>query len=309
MNSADFSFELGLFPCPTDDISGSTISEFVHKQWVAEVQFLGVVEHPNLVKFIGYCTVDGERGIQRLLILRGAAQGLSYLHEEFEAQVIYRAFKSSNVLLDEDFKPKLSDFGLARGRPTGGHSHVSTVVVRNYGYAAPDYIQTGHLTTESDVWCFRVVLYEVLTGRQSLERNRPISEQTLLHWVKQFPADSKKFGLIMDPRLDNRYSLSAARKIAKLADSCLLKSAKDRPKMSLVLESLKQIIEVSDRESHSNSRFECVEDDPADASKNLNQMAPPESTKRRLTQLAKLGEHGGRISRRGFLIMHRTKVP
>ncbi|KAL0346524.1 UNVERIFIED_CONTAM: putative serine/threonine-protein kinase PBL19 [Sesamum calycinum] len=128
-----------------------------HKQWVAEVQFLGVVEHPNLVKLIGYCAVDGERGIQRLLvyeymtnksledhlfnkaypalswdcrlqIVLGAAQGLAYLHEELEIQVIYRDFKSSNVLLDDDFKPKLSDFGLAREGPTAGHTHVSTAV-------------------------------------------------------------------------------------------------------------------------------------------------------------------------------------
>ncbi|EYU42325.1 hypothetical protein MIMGU_mgv1a012689mg [Erythranthe guttata] len=128
-----------------------------HKQWVAEVQFLGVVEHPNLVKLIGYCAVDGERGIQRLLvyeymqnksledhlfnraypallwdsrlnIIIGAAQGLAYLHEELEIQVIYRDFKSSNVLLDNNFEAKLSDFGLAREGPTAGHTHVSTAV-------------------------------------------------------------------------------------------------------------------------------------------------------------------------------------
>ncbi|PRQ60943.1 putative transferase, protein kinase RLK-Pelle-RLCK-VIIa-2 family [Rosa chinensis] len=102
-----------------------------HKEWLAEVQFLGVVNHPNLVKLLGYCSVDGERGIQRLLgfepsswitrlqIMLGAAQGLAYLHEGLEVQVIYRDFKSSNVLLDEDFKPKLSDFGLAREGPKG----------------------------------------------------------------------------------------------------------------------------------------------------------------------------------------------
>ncbi|PRQ57084.1 putative transferase, protein kinase RLK-Pelle-RLCK-VIIa-2 family [Rosa chinensis] len=162
-----------------------------HKQWVAEVQFLSVVEHPNLVKLIGYCAVDGERGIQRLLvyeympnrsledhlfnrtypsipwetrlqIILGAAQGLAYLHEGLEVQVIYRDFKCSNVLLDENFKPKLSDFGLAREGPTLGHTHVSTAVVGTFGYAAPDYIETGHLTTKSDVWSFGVVLYEFL---------------------------------------------------------------------------------------------------------------------------------------------------
>ncbi|OAY79475.1 putative receptor-like protein kinase [Ananas comosus] len=164
-----------------------------HRQWLAEVQFLGVVEHPNLVKLIGYCAVDGERGAQRLLVYEfmpnktlddhlfnkaypplpwnarlqvvlGAAEGLSYLHEGLEVQVIYRDFKASNVLLDEEFRPKLSDFGLAREGPSAGNTHVSTAVMGTYGYAAPDYVETGHLTVKSDVFSFGVVLYEILTG-------------------------------------------------------------------------------------------------------------------------------------------------
>ncbi|KAL7238427.1 hypothetical protein ACSBR2_004514 [Camellia fascicularis] len=308
-----------------------------HKQWVAEVQFLGIVEHPNLVKLIGYCAVDGERGIQRLLvyefmpnksledhlfnrafsalpwktrlqIVLGAAQGLTYLHEELEVQVIYRDFKSSNVLLDEAFNPKLSDFGLAREGPTAGHTHVSTAVVGTYGYAAPDYVQTGHLTTKSDVWSFGVVLYEILTGRRSFERNLPKMEQRLLDWVKQFPADSKKFSMIMDPRLERQYSLNAARKIAKLADQCLLKNAKERPLMSWVVESLKQIIQVSD-ENPSDKSFECNEDDSVELDEKTNRMGPSESAIRRMAHLAKLNEHVGGVSRRKYMFMQRAKVP
>ncbi|KAI8023452.1 putative serine/threonine-protein kinase PBL19 [Camellia lanceoleosa] len=308
-----------------------------HKQWVAEVQFLGIVEHPNLVKLIGYCAVDGERGIQRLLvyefmpnksledhlfnrafsalpwktrlqIVLGAAQGLTYLHEELEVQVIYRDFKSSNVLLDEAFNPKLSDFGLAREGPTAGHTHVSTAVVGTYGYAAPDYVQTGHLTTKSDVWSFGVVLYEILTGRRSFERNLPKMEQRLLDWVKQFPADSKKFSMIMDPRLERQYSLNAARKIAKLADQCLLKNAKDRPLMSQVVESLKQVIQVSD-ENPSDKSFECNEDDSVELDEKTNRMGPSESAIRRMAHLAKLNEHVGGVSRRKYMFMQRARVP
>ncbi|KAH7850420.1 hypothetical protein Vadar_032625 [Vaccinium darrowii] len=311
-----------------------------HKQWVAEVHFLGVVEHPNLVKLIGYCAIDGERGIQRLLvyefmpnksledhlfnmafpalswerrvqIVLGAAQGLAYLHEEIEVQVIYRDFKASNVLLDENFKPKLSDFGLAREGPTAGHSHVSTAVVGTYGYAAPDYIQTGHLTTKSDVWSFGVVLYEILTGRRSLERNRPKTEQKLLEWVKQFPTDSRKFSMIMDPRLENRYSLSGARKIAKLAERCLVKNAKDRPMMSQVVESLKQIIQVFDEESLSPEKgLECNEDDDSvNLGKKPEELEPAESSKRRMAHLVKLSAHVGGISTRKLTVLQRAKVP
>ncbi|KZV45092.1 Kinase superfamily protein isoform 1 [Dorcoceras hygrometricum] len=305
-----------------------------HKQWVAEVQFLGVVDHPNLVKLIGYCAVDGERGIQRLLvyeympnksledhlfsrtypslswdqrmqIVLGAAQGLAYLHEELEIQVIYRDFKASNVLLDGDFKPKLSDFGLAREGPTAGRTHVSTAVVGTHGYAAPDYIQTGHLTTKSDVWSFGVVLYEILTGRRSLERGRPKSEQKLLEWVKQHPADSRKFSMIMDPSLENQYSPTAARSIAKLADTCLVKNAKDRPKMSAVVENLKQILQISVDGSPPVQYLESetVEDKP-----DKEGMGASESAKRRLNHLAKLTEYVGGGGGGRFMMMQRSKI-
>ncbi|GMJ12444.1 PBS1-like 19 [Hibiscus trionum] len=250
-----------------------------HKEWLAEIQFLGVVSHPNLVKLLGYCSVDGERGIQRLLvyefmpnrslenhlfnttstlpwrtrleIMLGAAQGLAYLHQGLEVKVIYRDFKSSNVLLDENFRPKLSDFGLAREGPTGDRTHVSTAVVGTYGYAAPEYVETGHLTIQSDIWTFGVVLYEILTGRRTIERNRPTSEQKLLDWVKQFPPDSRRFSMIIDPRVRGNYSLSAAQKVGKLANSCLNKNAKERPTMSQVVESLKQVIQESEEASSS----------------------------------------------------------
>ncbi|KAJ1290574.1 hypothetical protein BS78_02G254400 [Paspalum vaginatum] len=242
-----------------------------HKQWLAEVQFLGVLEHPNLVKLLGYCAVDSERGAQRLLVyefmpnksledhlfrranpplswnrrlqvILGAAEGLAYLHEGVEIQVIYRDFKTSNILLDKDFRAKLSDFGLAREGPTGANTHVSTAVVGTHGYAAPEYMDTGHLTAKSDVWSFGVVLYEILTGRRSLDRNRPAGEQKLLEWVVQFPPDSRNFRMIMDPRFRGEYSVKAAREIAKLADRCLLKNAKERPNMSEVVEVLRRAV-------------------------------------------------------------------
>ncbi|KAK3134568.1 hypothetical protein QOZ80_6AG0550820 [Eleusine coracana subsp. coracana] len=245
-----------------------------HKQWLAEVQFLGVLEHPNLVKLIGYCAVDSEASNDRLLvyefmpnktlddhlfnrahpplpwrtrlqIMIGAARGLDYLHEGVaEVQVIYRDFKASNILLDSEFKPKLSDFGLAREGPTEGKTHVSTAVVGTHGYAAPDYIETGHLTVKSDVWSFGVVLYEILTGRRSLDRNRPPEEQKLLGWVRRHPPDGQSFRTIMDPRLGGRYPPAAAREVARLADRCLVKNPKERPAMRDVVDDLERVLQM-----------------------------------------------------------------
>lgn len=157
------------------------------------------------------------------------------------------------------------------------------------------------------MWSFGVVLYEILTGRRSLERNRPKSEHKLLEWVKRYPADSRKFGMIMDPRLENQYSLNAARKIAKLADTCLLKSAKDRPKMSQVVETLKQNIQISGENSSTDTSFQSVEDEPVVEEK-PKQTGASESAKRRMAHLAKLSEHVGGISRRRFMIMQKAKV-
>ena len=119
----------------------------------------------------------------RMKIAAGAAKGLEYLHDKANPPVIYRDFKSSNILLDEGFHPKLSDFGLAKLGPVGDKSHVSTRVMGTYGYCAPEYAMTGQLTVKSDVYSFGVVLLELITGRRAIDSTRPHGEQNLVSWV------------------------------------------------------------------------------------------------------------------------------
>ncbi|KAJ6699168.1 KINASE 1B [Salix purpurea] len=242
-----------------------------HKEWITEVNVLGVVEHPNLVKLVGYCADEDERGMQRLLvyefmprgsvddhlsirsdkplpwamrlrIAQDAARGLKYLHEEMDFQIIFRDFKSSNILLDEQWNAKLSDFGLARLGPSEGLTHVSTAVVGTMGYAAPEYIQTGRLTSKSDVWSYGVFLYELITGRRPLDRNRPKSEQKLLEWIRPYLSDAKKFKQIVDPRIEQKDILKSAHKLANIANRCLVRNPKSRPTMGEVLEMMNLIV-------------------------------------------------------------------
>jgi serine/threonine-protein kinase PBS1 len=118
----------------------------------------------------------------RMRVAYGAAKGLEYLHDKADPPVIYRDFKSSNILLDTGFHPKLSDFGLAKLGPTGDKTHVSTRVMGTYGYCAPEYAMTGQLTTKSDVYSFGVVLLELITGRRAIDNSRQ-RQSNLVAWV------------------------------------------------------------------------------------------------------------------------------
>lgn len=241
-----------------------------HREWLTEVMFLGQLRHSHLVKLIGYCCEDEHRLLvyeymprgslenqlfrrysvslpwsTRMKIALGAAKGLAFLHEALKP-VIYRDFKASNILLDSDYTPKLSDFGLAKDGPEGDDTHVSTRVMGTQGYAAPEYIMTGHLTAMSDVYSFGVVLLELLTGRRSVEKSRPHREQNLAEWARPMLNEPRKLSRIMDPRLEGQYSEMGARKAAALAYQCLSHRPKQRPKMSDVVKILEPLKDFDD---------------------------------------------------------------
>ncbi|KAL5181199.1 putative serine/threonine-protein kinase PIX13 [Glycine soja] len=161
----------------------------------------------------------------RLKITIGAARGLAYLHTS-EKQIIYRDFKASDPLLDVDYNAKISDFGLAKLGSSGGDSHVSTRIMGTYGYAAPEYVATGHLHVKSDVYGFGVVLLEMLTGMRAFDRNRPIEQQNLVEWAKPSLSDKSKLKSIMDERIEGQYSTKAALKAAQITLKCLERNPK-----------------------------------------------------------------------------------
>lgn len=237
-----------------------------HREWLTEVTFLGHLSHPNLVKLIGYCCEDDQRvlvyeylalgsvedklfsnistpplcWVLRMKIALGAAKGLAFLHGA-SPPIIYRDFKTSNILLDKEYNAKLSDFGLAKDGPVGDQSHVSTRVMGTHGYAAPEYISTGHLTPWSDIYSFGVVLLEILTGRKSIDIRRPKREQMLTEWAVPMLTEKKKLLNIIDPRLEGRYPVKSVQKIAMLAHHCLNGNPKARPLMSDIVATLRPL--------------------------------------------------------------------
>ncbi|CAL9768296.1 unnamed protein product [Musa acuminata subsp. burmannicoides] len=236
-----------------------------HREWLAEVIFLGQLSHPNLVKLIGYCCEDEHRVLVyefmargsvesnlfsrvllplpwsiRMRIALGAAKGLAFLHEA-KKPVIYRDFKTSNILLDQEYNTKLSDFGLAKDGPVGDKSHVTTRIMGTHGYAAPEYIMTGHLTAMSDVYSFGIVLLELLTGRKSLDKSRPVREQMLADWAAPLLTQKRKVMGMIDPRLGGDYPDKAVQKIAMLAHHCLNRNPKARPLMRDIVCSLEPL--------------------------------------------------------------------
>ncbi|KAL2551182.1 Protein kinase superfamily protein [Forsythia ovata] len=231
------------------------------QEWQSEINFLGMLKHPNLIKLFGYCWEDNElllvyeflqRGSLdnhlfrrnasieplswdiRLKIAIGAARGLAFLHTS-DKQIILRDIKPSNILLDGNYNAKISDFGLARLGPSEGDSHVTTQVMGTRGYAAPEYVATGHLNVKSDVYSFGVVLLEILTGLRALD------EQNFVDYLKPFLSQERNLKSIMDARMRGQYSLKTALQATQLTLKCLELDLENRPSMKEVVEELEQI--------------------------------------------------------------------
>ncbi|KAG6499183.1 hypothetical protein ZIOFF_038939 [Zingiber officinale] len=237
-------------------------------EFLVEVLMLTVLRHPNLVNLIGYCAEGDERLLvyeymckgtlednlfdqtpgkapidwnTRMKIALGAAKGLTYLHDVANPPVIYRDMKAANVLLDENFNPKLSDFGLAKLGPVGDKTHVSTRVMGTHGYCAPDYAMTGKLTVKSDIYSFGVLLLEMITGRRAFDCSKTRAEQNLIAWSRPFLNDRRKFGRLADPSLEGCYPPRAFHQLVVITSMCLQEQAHVRPIIADVVVALDHV--------------------------------------------------------------------
>ncbi|KAJ1285063.1 hypothetical protein BS78_03G252200 [Paspalum vaginatum] len=238
------------------------------REFLAEVEMLSRLHHRNLVKLIGICTEGHSRCLvyelvpngsveshlhgsdkgaarldwdARLKIALGAARALAYLHEDSSPRVIHRDFKSSNILLEHDFTPKVSDFGLARTALGEGNEHISTRVMGTFGYVAPEYAMTGHLLVKSDVYSYGVVLLELLTGRKPVDMLRPPGQENLVAWASSLLTSRDGLESIIDPSLGSSIPFDSIAKVAAIASMCVQPEVDQRPFMGEVVQALKLV--------------------------------------------------------------------
>ncbi|CAL9076613.1 serine threonine-protein kinase [Musa troglodytarum] len=237
------------------------------REFTVEVEAIGRVRHKNLVRLLGYCVegahrilvyeyvdngnldqwLHGDVGLCspltweiRMNIILGTAKGLMYLHEGLEPKVIHRDVKSSNILLDKYWNPKVSDFGLAKllGSET---NYVTTRVMGTFGYVAPEYASTGMLNERSDVYSFGVLIMEIISGRNPVDYNRPTGEVNLIEWIKTMVSNRNSEG-VLDPKLLEKPSSRALKRALLVALRCIDPDSQKRPKMGHVI----HMLEVND---------------------------------------------------------------
>ncbi|KAK9067170.1 hypothetical protein SSX86_014495 [Deinandra increscens subsp. villosa] len=241
-----------------------------------EIQMIWRLRHNHLVSLIGYCD-DGNEMIlvyeympqgtlaehlfrlgledngsftplsweQRLKICIGAARGLDYLHTGTHHGVIHRDVKTSNILLDEDFVGKISDFGLAKTEKTNqilAKSYVSTNIKGTVGYLDPDYFMSRKLSRKSDVYAFGVVLFEVLCGRPAVDPGLEEDQRSLAIWARQKIREGK-LDHIIDPCLRGEISSHCLKVFVELAEKCLENQPKRRPSMANIISGLEFALE------------------------------------------------------------------
>ncbi|XP_023757152.1 probable LRR receptor-like serine/threonine-protein kinase At1g56140 isoform X1 [Lactuca sativa] len=178
----------------------------------------------------------------RFDICMGLARGLSYLHEESRIRIIHRDVKSSNVLLDSDLNPKISDFGLAK-LYDDKKTHMSTRVAGTIGYLAPEYAMRGHLTEKADVFGFGVVALEIISGRPNCDSSVADEKIYLLEWAWNLHEANRELELV-DEEL-SEFDKNEVKRVIKVALLCTQTSPTYRPSMSRVVAMISGDIEAS----------------------------------------------------------------
>ncbi|KAF8395461.1 hypothetical protein HHK36_019407 [Tetracentron sinense] len=240
-------------------------------EFQAEIAVLSKVRHRHLVSLLGYSIEGNEKLLvyefmpqgalskhlfhwdslkleplswkRRLNIALDVARGMEYLHSLAHRSFIHRDLKSSNILLGDDYRAKVSDFGLVKLAPDGEKSLV-TRLAGTFGYLAPEYAVTGKITTKADVFSFGVVMMELLTGLMALDEDRPEESRYLAAWFWHIKSSKEKLMAAIDPALDvNEETFVSISIVAELAGHCTAREPNQRPDMGHAVNVLGPLVE------------------------------------------------------------------
>ncbi|KAL8197782.1 hypothetical protein R6Q57_024223, partial [Mikania cordata] len=238
-------------------------------EFLTEINMISRIRHPNLVRLIGCCVEDGNRILvyeylnnnslatailgsrgkhvdlnwgTRAGICKGTAAGLVFLHDEAEPHIVHRDIKASNVLLDENFDPKIGDFGLAKLFPDNV-THLSTRVAGTVGYLAPEYALLGQLTKKVDVYSFGVLMLEVISCTSSSKAAFGEDLMGLVEWAWKLK-DEERLLDIVDPNLKD-YPDDEVIRFITIALFCTQAVSNQRPSMRQVVEMLTKTVKLN----------------------------------------------------------------
>lgn len=240
-------------------------------EFQAEIAVLTKVRHRHLVALLGFCVNGNERLLvyeympqghlgqhlfdwqehgyppltwkQRVTIALDVARGVEYLHSLAQTSFIHRDLKPSNILLSDDMRAKVADFGLVKNAPDGKYS-VETRLAGTFGYLAPEYAVTGRVTTKIDVYAFGVILMELITGRKALDETMPDERSHLVTWFRRILINKDNLQKSIDPVLDpNDETYESICRVAELAGHCTAREPHQRPDMGHAVNVLGPLVE------------------------------------------------------------------
>ncbi|GAU31584.1 hypothetical protein TSUD_54070 [Trifolium subterraneum] len=259
----------------------SSKSKQGNREFINEIGLISALQHPCLVKLYG-CCMEGDQllliyeymennSLARALFAKekaelkldwqarrkicvGIARGLAYLHEESRLKIVHRDIKATNVLLDKDLNPKISDFGLAKLKDDG-YTHITTRVAGTYGYMAPEYAMHGYLTEKADVYSFGVVALEIVSGKHNTMSWPKDDCFSLVDWVHVLKEEGNIMELV-DDMLGEEFKKEEAMIMINVALLCTHVSPMNRPTMSSVVNMLEGKSVVQEVVSDTSQVFE-----------------------------------------------------
>ncbi|XP_010552383.1 PREDICTED: protein STRUBBELIG-RECEPTOR FAMILY 4 [Tarenaya hassleriana] len=244
------------------EIDSSLLGKGNPEEFSSLVSNISRIHHPNVAELVGYCSEHGRNLLiyeyftsgslhrflhlsddfsnpltwnTRIRIALGSARAIEYLHEVCSPPLVHKNIKSSNILLDNELNPHLSDYGMA-------NFHHRTSQNLGVGYNAPECTDPCAYTLKSDIYSFGVVMLELLTGRTPYDSNRPKQEQSLVRWARARLQDREALDEMVDPSLCGLYSPESVSKFSEIVYLCIQMEPELRPPISEVVEALNKLV-------------------------------------------------------------------